>query len=355
MDAAATKNAPLGLIIAAFAAIYIVWGSTYLAIRFAIETIPPFLMAGVRFLFAGLLLYVWVRRSDRTPVTFAHWKATAVVGGLMLVGGPGLVSWSEQFVPSGLTALLIATVPLWMVALDWLLHKGPRPNLAIMLGIAGGLTGVYLLIGPANISGERVHPIGGGTLLLACLLWSLGSLRSRAAHLPANSLTATAMEMTCAGVGLLLLGTLTGEWAKLDVARISMKSVLATGYLAIFGSIIALSAYTWLLRVASAARVATYAYVNPVVAMLLGAWLAEEVLTPRALVAAAVIVGSVVIITLAKRRQSPQQTTDAPRAADAAGITGHTRESACLIPARTRPSQTAPPPYNAPKEAACGR
>lgn len=294
--------APLMLVIAAFAAVYTIWGSTYLAIMFAIQTIPPFLMNGIRFLVAGLILLAYMRRRDRTPLTFANWKAAATVGVVLLCGGPGLVAWSEQYVPSGLTSLIIATVPLWLVVLDWLLYRGSRPSGAVVAGLVGGLLGVYLLIGPANISGKPVHPIGGAVLLLACLLWSLGSLHSRRANLPKSPFLATAMEMIAAGVVLLLMGTLAGEWSKVDVGAVTLKSMLSVAYLGFFGSIVGLTAYTWLLRVTTASRVATYAYVNPVVALALGAWLAGETLSPRTIVAASIILASVVVITLAKTR-----------------------------------------------------
>lgn len=295
-----SKGPPLTLVAAAFATVYLVWGSTYLAIRFAIETLPPFLMAGARFLLAGLILLFIVRRRERTVMTGWHWFSAGLTGSLMLIGGNGLVCWAEQTVPSGLAALLIATVPLWMVVLDWLAFGGTRPRARVIFGLIVGLFGVYLLIGPSTIGGERVDLAGGLALLAACMFWSLGSLHSRRAKLPGSPFLATAMQMSIAGALLLVVGALSGELGRLDVSRVSFKSGLALGYLVVFGSILALTAYTWLLRVSSPARVSTYAYVNPVVALMLGALLAGESLTPRVVLAATVILGAVILITTSR-------------------------------------------------------
>jgi len=292
------------LVVAAFATVYVVWGSTYLAILFALETMPPFLMAGARYVIAGTVLFAVVRRRYPGRLALANWRAAATVGCLMLLGGNGLVCWAEQYVPSGLAALMIATVPLWLVLLDWLLHRGGRPTWQVVVGLAGGLVGVYVLLGPAGISGERVHTLGGAALLLACVFWAIGSLHSRKAALPAAPFLATAMEMITGGVALVIVGTAAGEWPQVELEAVSARSALALGYLVVFGSILAFTAYTWLLRVTTAARVATYAYVNPVVAMLLGALWAGEVLTPRAVLAAGIIIASVVVITTARRKSA---------------------------------------------------
>lgn len=303
MQNKSTSTRPSTLLVAmAFATIYLVWGSTYLVILFAIETIPPFLMAGIRFLFAGLLLRAIVSWRKPQRPTLANWKAAAVVGCLMLVGGNGMVSWSEQYVPSGLAALMIATVPLWIVLLDWLFFAGPKPSRRILLGLAIGLIGLAILIGPSNLGGERINLYGAAALMFACVAWSIGSLRSRHAELPSSPFLATAMEMTAAGVALLLLSAVTGEWSHVDATALSYNSVLCVAYLSIFGSIIALTAYTWLLKVSTPAKAATYAYVNPVVAMFLGFMFADEVLSPRIVAAAAVILVAVVLITTAKQK-----------------------------------------------------
>ena len=303
-----SKTARLSLVIAAFATVYLVWGSTYLAIRFAIETIPPFLMAGMRFTLAGSILLLIVRRRERTVLTGWHWFSAGLTGSLMLIGGNGLVCWAEQTVPSGLAALLIATVPLWMVMLDWLVFGGARPTWRIVLGLIVGLIGVYFLIGPSAIGGERVDLAGGLALLAACVFWALGSLQSRRARLPGSAFLATAMQMLTAGILLLFVGVLSGETSRLDLAGVSLKSAAALAYLVVFGAIIAFTAYMWLLRVTSPARVATYAYVNPVIALILGAALANEELSPRVLLAAAVILGAVILIVTGRAKQASPTT-----------------------------------------------
>lgn len=289
------------LIIAAFATVYLVWGSTYLAIRFAIETLPPFLMAGVRFLVAGSLFYALIRKRQPERLSAANWLSAVVVGGLMLFGGNGLVSRAEQTVPSGLAALMIATVPLWMVLLDWAFFGGQRPRATTVLGLLVGLAGVALLIGPAELSHERVNPFGAVALLAACVFWTIGSLYSRRANLPRSTHLSVAMQMLGGGAVLVVVGTLAGEWPRVDLSAVSAKSLLSLGYLIVFGSILALSAYTWLLRTCSAAHVATYAYVNPMIAVFLGYVFASEPLTPRTLAAAALIICAVGLMTLTRQ------------------------------------------------------
>ena len=290
-------------ILLAFAAIYVIWGSTYLAIRFAIETLPPFLMAASRFLVAGPLLYAWARWRGAARPAPGHWRAAAVVGALLLLGGNGAVVWAEQRVPSGVTALLVAMVPLWMVLLDWLRPGGVRPTLAVFSGVALGLAGLVLLVGPEQIlGGEHVDHAGALALAFGCLTWSIGSVYSRHAPLPASPQLATAMEMVAGGALLLVASLARGEWQQLAAQAISLRSLAALAYLVVFGSLVALTAYVWLLRQTTPARVSTYAYVNPVVAMLLGWALAGEPLSARTLVAAAVIVGGVVLITRSKVR-----------------------------------------------------
>ncbi len=287
--------------------LYFVWGSTYLGIRYAIETIPPFLMASSRFLFAGGVLYVWMRLRGVPNPTRLHSRTGLIVGGLMLLGGNGGVTWAEQYVPSGLAAVMVSAVPIWMVLLDWLLFGGRRPTRRMAAGLAGGLAGVTLLAGPADlIGGEQFDSVGIAALLIATVTWSLGSLYSRRAPLPRAPLMATGLEMLAGGLWLGLAGTLAGEWSALNPDAISLKSALALGYLAVFGSLVAFTAYIWLLRHTTAARAASYAYVNPVVALMLGWALADEALSARTLVAAAVIIGSVVLITSSQAQAAPQ-------------------------------------------------
>ncbi len=284
-------------LIAAFAAVYLIWGSTYLAIRLAIDTLPPFSMAGFRFFLAGTLLYGWMRLRRAAPPVRIHWRSAAIVGGLMLLGGNGGVTWAEQSVPSGLAALLIGTVPLWMVILEAMRPGGTRPTGRMGVGLALGLAGIFLLVGPVNLAGgEGVDPVGAGVLLVAALSWAGGSLYSRQAQLPAAPLLGTAMEMLAGGALLLLVGGLSGEWARLDLAAVSPRSLLALGYLVLFGSLLGFTAYLWLLRNTTPARASTYAYINPMIAVLLGWAVLDELLTWQTLLGAAVVVSAVVLI-----------------------------------------------------------
>lgn len=307
--AATVGNRPSRLQVAtAFAAVYVLWGSTYFAIKVAIETLPPFWMAASRFLVAGGLLYLWARRRGAPAPQPVHWRSALVVGGLLLLGGNGGVVWSEQRVPSGLAALLVATVPLWMVMLDGAGRGWRRPPAQVLAGVAMGLGGVALLVGPGRFGGSHgVDPLGAAVLILASLSWTAGSLYSRRARLPASPLLATAMEMLGGGLGLVVAGAVAGEWHRLDLAAVSPRSILAVAYLVIFGSLVGFTAYIWLLRVTTPPLVATYAYVNPVVAVFLGWALAGEPVTARTLLAAGVIVGAVMMITTYRAR--PQATT----------------------------------------------
>ena len=285
----------------ALLAVYVIWGSTYLAIRFAVETLPPFLMAGTRFLLAGAVLYAWRRvRGDARP-TAPEWRSAAIVGGFLLVGGNGGVVWAEQRIVSSVAALLVSTVPLWMVLLDLLRPGGRRPGWREIVGLLAGFAGVVVLVRPTQSESAvgRVDLLGAAALSLGAFLWSIGSLYSRRAPLPASPLLATGMEMLAGGVGLLLLGTLSGEWGRLDPSTFAARSLWGLVYLVVFGSWIAFTAYTWLLRVAPTPLVSTYAYVNPLVAILLGHLLDGDPLTIRTLLAAAVIVGSVALTTAA--------------------------------------------------------
>jgi drug/metabolite transporter (DMT)-like permease len=291
---------------AAFAVVYVVWGSTYLAIRFGVETIPPFLMAGTRHLTAGLLLYGWLRMRGGTKPEWRHWKSAAVIGGLLLLGGNGLVTWAEQRVPSGLAALIVSSVPIWMAVFEGT-EKKTRPSGLVIFGLLIGVAGIALLVVPGRFGGNgHVDPLGAAVLLTAALSWSFGSLYSRRVALPSSTLTATAMEMIAGGTLLWVLGLLLGEGSRLHLSAISARSALSLAYLVVFGSLLAFSAYIWLLKVSTPARVSTYAYVNPIVAVLLGAAVAGEAITTRILVAALVIVGAVALIITARSRASAE-------------------------------------------------
>ncbi len=297
------KRSPSPLAIwAAMISVYIVWGSTYLAIRFAVQTMPPFLMAGVRFLIAGTVLFVFLRWRGEVAPSEREWRSAAIIGLLLLLGGNGGVVWAEQRVASGHTALLVGATPLWMVLIDMLRPGGQRPGGLAITGVLVGFAGVILLIGPWAGSADRIDPLGAAALILATVCWAIGSLYSRRAALPPSPLLGTSMEMLIGGLGLLTFGTLAGEWSRLNLGAISRESWWGWAYLVVFGSWVGFGSYTWLLRVAPTSLVSTYAYVNPIVAVLIGNWLANEPLTPRTLIAAAIIVGSVALSTFDHQR-----------------------------------------------------
>ena len=286
------------LIVLAFAAIYIIWGTTYLGIRIAVETIPPFFLAGIRFLFSGALLFLVLRLRGAALPRRIHWRSAVIVGGLLLVGGNGFVTWSEQQVESSTAALVVATVPLWIALFDWLIFKGERPGKRVALGLLLGLLGIVLLIGPGQILGTASFDLTSLLiLLLAPILWSFGSLYSRQANLPENTFMATAMEMLAGGVLLLLAALLTGEMTNINPAEFSNRSLVALVYLTIFGSIIAFTAYIWLLKYVPATKVATYTYVNPVFAVFLGWLILNETITATTIAATIIIILAVIIIT----------------------------------------------------------
>ena len=284
-------------LIGAFAAVYVIWGSTYLAIRFAVDSLPPFLMAGVRFLIAGTILYTLMASRGTPAPKRIHWRSTLIIGALLLLAGNGGVVWAEQRVPSGIASLMVAIVPLWIVLIDWLRPGGSRPGLPVMVGVLVGLAGIGLLVIGGDESNKPIDLLGIGSILIATICWAIGTFYARRAPLGSNSLQTTAMEMLCGGALLLLVGTVTGEWGRLDLAKVTVPSLLAVVYLIVFGSLVAYTAYTYLINHAPPARAATYAYVNPVVAVFLGWLFRGEPLTIKTLVAAAIIIGSVVIIT----------------------------------------------------------
>ncbi len=286
----------------ALIAVYIAWGSTYLAIRFAVESMPPFLMAATRFLIAGGILFIWRRAAGDPLPTIRQWRSAAIVGLLMLLGGNGAVVWAEKRVVSGVAALLVGAAPLWMVLIDAIRPGAKRPGWQTWLGVLWGFAGIALLVGPSEFAGNGggFYLPGVGALLLASFLWSAGSLYSRTAALPDSPLLGTSMEMLAGGTGLLAFGSLTGDWSRLHLSAIRLPSILGLIYLIIFGSLVGFAAYTWLLRAAPTPLVSTYAYVNPLVAIFIGNLLAGEPLTPRILLAAMVIISSVLLINLTK-------------------------------------------------------
>lgn len=298
-------------LVAAFAAVYTVWGSTYLAIHYAIATIPPFLMAGTRFVIAGALMFAWSLAMGAKRPTKTHWRNTGFVGLLLLLGGNGGVVWAEQNVPSGIAALLVAVVPLWLVLLQWIAPGGKRPSLGVAFGIAIGLAGMGVLVGPDSFAGHGpINPWGALALILASLSWAAGSLFARGARLP-SPILATSMEMLTGGIGLLILGLATGETHQFQLHAVSTTSLVGLAYLIVFGSFIGFTAYSWLLKHASPAAVGTYAYVNPVVAVFLGWLIAGEPVTPRTFAGAAIIVVAVGIITVVAAPPPPEEREEA--------------------------------------------
>jgi drug/metabolite transporter (DMT)-like permease len=306
-------------IILAFAALYVIWGSTYLAIRVAIETLPPFLMAGVRFLTAGAVLYGWslLRAPDRP--TRRQWRVAYIIGAFLFLGGNGSLVWSEQLIPSGVAALLVAIVPVWMVLLNWLWRRAERPHARTIAGLALGFVGIGLLVGRDSLGAvDGVHPVGALVLMLGSVSWATGSIYLKGAPQPAPPLLATGMQMLAGGALLVVAGVFTGEVGRLDPGAISLRSVLGFAYLIVFGAIVGFTAYSWLLRVVHPARVATYAYVNPIVAVILGSVVAGEPFTPRMALAALVIIGGVLLVTLDQHTTARRAATRAGRNARAA-------------------------------------
>lgn len=288
-------------IIAAFASIYVIWGSTYLAIRYAVQTIPPFVMGGTRFIVSGSILYLWSRYRGAPRPTSIHWRNAIVAGGFLLLGGNGAVVWAEQFVPSGLTALLVSILPFWLVIIEWVRPPRKRPNGAVLIGLVLGFVGIIVLVGPSAVGGHgNVAPLGALVLILGSLSWAIGSFWSRDAQLPESGLLTTGMEMLGGGALLIIVGALSGEFAQLDVHAISKASAIGLLYLVTFGSLLGFTSYIWLLDKVSPARLGTYAYVNPLVAVMLGWAIAGERLSIRTGVAAAIVICAVALITTAR-------------------------------------------------------
>lgn len=285
----------------AFAAVYLLWGSSYLGIRFAIETIPPFLMGGTRFVIAGIILCTLELARGHGEWNLTHVRSTLIIGALLVVGGNGAVVWAEQFVPSGMTALLIATEPLWIVVLLWVGGRDRvRPSEAI--GLSMGFAGILFLVGPEQIAGgERIDPAGAVVVVLGTVSWAMGSLYSRRASQPRSQILSTGMSMLMGGLLMLAAAGVRGEFGIMDISAVSLKSGLAFGYLVLFPSLLAFTSYLWLLQNTTPAKASTYAYVNPVVAVAVGWGFGGEAVNGRVLIAAAIIVGSVWFIVRRSR------------------------------------------------------
>ena len=303
----------------AFATIYLVWGSTYLGIRVAVETMPPFLMAGLRFLVAGSLLLAFQRLRGPLHLRPHHWRDNAIIGTFLLLGGNGLVSWAELSLPSGVTALLIGSQPLIMVLTEWAWPGGVRPGKLTLGGLLIGFAGVAWLAAPWEGASGGALPLGGFVAVLAaCVFWAFGSIYGRHAREPAAPFTASALQMLGGSAALALVALARGEVTAFSPAAVSAHSWLAFGYLAGMGSLVGFSTFVWLMKHSTPARVATYAYVNPIVAVGLGWLILREPITPRTLIASAVIVTAVAIITVQKTRTAsslsvPTASAPAPR------------------------------------------
>ena len=297
--------------IVAFAAVYVVWGSTYLAIRYAVQTMPPLLMAGARFSVSGVLLYGWARLRGAPRPTAVQWRVAALTGVLMLCLGNGSVGWAEQRIPSALAALIVAVVPLWMVLFDWVMPGGERPTLAVIAGVVVGLAGLVVLVGPERVdTGAPVDVVGALVLVAASMAWAFGSVYNSRGERPDSAAMSTGLQMLGGSVALVVSGLALGEGHQASISHISAASWAGWLYLVTFGSLIGFTAYIYLLKEVSPAKASTYAYVNPVVAMLLGWAIAGESITPRTLVAAAIILGGVALITVAQQPKATRAVGD---------------------------------------------
>ncbi len=298
------------LLLIAFFAIYVIWGSAFIAIHFAIQTIPPFIGASGRFLFAGGLLYLWMRSRGVPNPTRKQWLAAMVAGFLFFVVDNGLLVWAQQIVPSGTASLILGSTPIFIVLIDWLRRGGRRPTLPIFIGLVLGAVGLALLVDPSHmlVTGSAVW-IGIGALIVASFGWAAGSIYNQHADLPKSALMSTATQLFCGGILLIGVSLLSGETASFNPAQVTPGSMAAIVYLAVASSIFGFGSYVWLLRVSRPSLVATYAYVNPIVALFLGWALASEPITGRTLIAAAIILGSIMLINNA-RQNAPDGKAD---------------------------------------------
>jgi drug/metabolite transporter (DMT)-like permease len=309
-----TNESKVALVILAFALVYVVWGSTYLAMRIGVESFPPVLMAGVRFLIVGLILYPIQRWREGERPTGSQWR-TASISGILLFVANGWVCVAEKTVPSGVAALLVATVSLWMVLVDWLRPGGVRPLPRVGAGLILGFAGLALLVGPAHLGGSgRIDPVGSVILIVCSLAWACGSLYAKHGVLPRSPLLGVAMQCLAGGAVLCVLALLKGEVRAFHFQEITLRSWLALGYLITFGSMIGFTSFLYILKNSTAARVGTYAFVNPVVALFLGWLIASESITLRTVLASAIILTAVLLVITApqKKTAAAQEPLPAP-------------------------------------------
>lgn len=288
---------PLSLVLMAFATVYVVWGSTYFGIRYAVESIPPFLMGGSRFLFAGLALFLWTQRKKLVWPAGRQWRDATIAGTLMILGGNGGVTWAEKTIPSSVAALIVAIVPLWMVLLEWAEPTGRRPSMRVFGGLAIGFVGVAMLVARGQgYDGSSLNLWGVGAIIVSTITWSLGSLYNRRAVKPDSLFTSSAMQMMTGGFVMMLFGFGVGEGRELSFANVTSVSIWAWIYLTLIGSLAAFTAYVWLLQVSTPSKVSTTAFVNPLIAVVLGCTLGAEPFTSKTLFSAALILAAVVLI-----------------------------------------------------------
>jgi drug/metabolite transporter (DMT)-like permease len=295
----------------AFFTLYTVWGATYLGMRYATEAIPPVLMAGSRFLIAGMLMYAWVRHRAYPNPTPAQWRTAAIVG-CLLISGNAAVAASTRRIPSGIAALIVAMTPCWFVLIDWLRPNGHRPRPMVVVGLLAGLAGIALLVGPGRLSGSSMtlDSIGVTIVVLGSIVWAAGSIYSQHAPRPQSPIVMTAAQLLIGGGFLVLVALITGDVARFDITAVSARGWISYAFLVIVGSLAGFTAYVYLLQESTPARVATYAYVNPIVAVFLGWALGGEPVSSRMFLASAVIIGAVAIITTASTE--PQRCEEQP-------------------------------------------
>ena len=298
-------------IILAFAAVYIIWGSTYLGIKYAIQTMPPLLMSGVRYFIAGLIVFIIAMSTGAAFPQKIYWRNTFIIGALLVLMGNGGVALAESLIPSGIASLIVCSVPMWFALIGWLFFNKGRPGALTITGIILGFVGIMILVGPKNIFhiGQGINLTGVMIIIVGSIGWSVGSLYVSRAKLPENHLTTIGMQMLCGGFLLTIAGFAKGEYQQVHFEAISTNSLLAMGYLITFGSIVAFSAYSWLLRVVSPALVSTYAYVNPVIAVFLGWLFLNEPIDKYTVIGSVFIIFALILITSQKplaREEAPE-------------------------------------------------
>jgi drug/metabolite transporter (DMT)-like permease len=308
------RKAPGARVVAAFAAIYLIWGSTYLAIRYAVESMPPLLMMGLRHIAAGSALYAWARWRGAARPRLREWKYPAIVGTALFLGGHGSLAWGERTVPSGIAALLVATLPVWIVVLALVWGPERKFSARALVGIVLGFLGVGVLFGPDALHHRgELNLLGAAAVLFGTFIWAAGTIYMRNVKMPESPLLSSAMQMLVGGASLMLAAAITGETTRFHFAQVTARSWAAWAYLAVFGSLVAFTAYTWLHMVEKPSRVATYAYVNPVVAVLLGWVAASEPVGMFTVVAMIVILAGVALVSLGtKPEEEPAENLPVP-------------------------------------------